>query len=161
MSLELRLALEQRCDGGIWLWRGRDSRSAECLPRRAEGETGSEASEPSIEVTPYAGLVPIRYAPFARSGEGGIRTLDRGYPLCRFSKPVPSATRPPLRVLNLESNYSKMTRNAKGTCGERRIRTCKPFRAPVFKTGAIAVLPALLKQTSAATNPLDVCSKDT
>ena len=30
-------------------------------------------------------------------GEGGIRTLDRGYPLCRFSKPVPSATRPPLQ----------------------------------------------------------------
>ena len=28
-------------------------------------------------------------------------------------------------------------------CGERRIRTYKPLRAPVFKTGAIAVLPAL------------------
>lgn len=27
--------------------------------------------------------------------------------------------------------------------GERRIRTYKPVRAPVFKTGAIAVLPAL------------------
>ncbi len=29
-------------------------------------------------------------------------------------------------------------------CGEPRIRTSKPVRAPVFKTGAIAVLPALL-----------------
>src|SRR3972149_957514 len=37
--------------------------------------------------------------PLRGSGEGGIRTLDRGYPLCRFSKPVPSATRPPLRVI--------------------------------------------------------------
>jgi hypothetical protein len=30
-------------------------------------------------------------------------------------------------------------------CGERGIRTPKPLRAPVFKTGAIAVLPALQK----------------
>ncbi len=29
-------------------------------------------------------------------GDGGIRTLDRSYPLCRFSKPVPSASRPHL-----------------------------------------------------------------
>src|SRR5450759_1684126 len=38
-------------------------------------------------------------------------------------------------------------------CGERRIRTYKSLRTPVFKTGAIAVLPALQnlfhsKQTS-------------
>jgi hypothetical protein len=31
----------------------------------------------------------------------------------------------------------------KGMSGEPRIRTSKPLRAPVFKTGAIAVLPAL------------------
>ena len=43
-------------------------------------------------------------APFLRGevwkpgGEGGIRTLDSSCPLCRFSKPVPSATRPPLRL---------------------------------------------------------------
>ena len=30
-------------------------------------------------------------------------------------------------------------------CGERRIRTYKSLRTPVFKTGAIAVLPALQK----------------
>ncbi len=31
-----------------------------------------------------------------KSGQGGIRTRGRGCPLRRFSKPVPSATRPPV-----------------------------------------------------------------
>src|SRR5688572_230529 len=34
----------------------------------------------------------------ARSGTGGIRTLGRGFPLRRFSKPVPSASRPPFLI---------------------------------------------------------------
>ena len=34
-------------------------------------------------------------------GEGGIRTLDRGYPLCRLSKPVHSTTLPPLRLRSM------------------------------------------------------------
>jgi hypothetical protein len=33
------------------------------------------------------------------------------------------------------------------SCGERGIRTPKSLRTPVFKTGAIAVLPALLSKT--------------
>src|SRR5690349_19500574 len=31
-------------------------------------------------------------------GESGIRTRDTSCPVCRFSKPVPSATRPPLQT---------------------------------------------------------------
>jgi hypothetical protein len=41
--------------------------------------------------------------------------------------------------------------------GEHRIRTCKPLRAPVFKTGAIAVLPALLSKTHCFGQYLSAC----
>jgi hypothetical protein len=41
-------------------------------------------------------------------GEGGIRTLGRVLPLRRFSKPVPSASRPPLRgVENLAGSWRR------------------------------------------------------
>ena len=36
-------------------------------------------------------------------GEEGIRTPGKGFPLQRFSKPPPSATRPPLRKMRVKS----------------------------------------------------------
>ncbi len=60
------------------------------------------------------------------SGQGGIRTRGRGFPLRRFSKPVPSAARPPVRPVWIippaprPVNFRRGGRLAPRTCPSRR-----------------------------------------
>src|SRR5438477_2533666 len=49
------------------------------------------------------------------SGERGIRTLDTRFHVCRFSKPVPSASRPSLRE-SLERYWREESSTTLGTC---------------------------------------------
>ena len=61
-----------------------------------------------------------------KSGQGGIRTRGRGCPLRRFSKPVPSAARPPVRPVWIippaprPVNFRRGGRLAPRTCPSRR-----------------------------------------
>ena len=49
-------------------------------------------------------------------GEGGIRTPGTGYPVRRFSKPLPSATQPPLRVEERAPQPKYISANMRQTC---------------------------------------------
>src|SRR5207237_1546054 len=54
------------------------------------------------------------------SGERGIRTLDTRFHVCRFSKPVPSASRPSLRESfgSYWRSKTSTTRHSPTSCGE-------------------------------------------
>ena len=74
--------------------------------------------------------------PYNQTMERDIAFGDR---VIDFSQ-VPLAAR--TLHLTMGAEYSFESLRLYG-CGERRIRTYKSLRTPVFKTGAIAVLPAL------------------
>ena len=51
----------------------------------------------------FSALPTTRLAARPTGGKGGIRTLDTGHPVYWFSKPAPSASRPPFLILSTPS----------------------------------------------------------
>ena len=73
-------------------WRGGREAEGTGLLNRHTGKLVSR-----VRIPPSPLRRPAAEATGLQSGEGGIRTLDTSFPVCRFSKPVPSASRPPLQ----------------------------------------------------------------
>ena len=68
---------------------------------RACGGVGHRYSDAPGMVDALGGRRGVASATVGTGGEGGIRTLGRGFsPLRRFSKPLLSTTQPPLRVVS-------------------------------------------------------------
>jgi hypothetical protein len=83
--------------------------------------------------------LPENY-PRSLSGEGGIRTRDTSCPVCRFSKPVPSATRPPLRPASRHAVRRSVSVSLffchRSRRRRRRDSNPRCLRTTVFKTAA-------------------------
>jgi hypothetical protein len=79
------------------------------------------------------------------SGEGGIRTRDRGFPPYSLSRRVPSATRPPLRSSS-QCRTAPPTRIAPDRRGGRAVEcTGLENRSPVTRTAGSNPAPSAQK----------------
>ena len=85
--------------------------------------------EPTVDVTADSRFRGGRLRPLSHAsnntrgggdGRGGIRTRDGGFPPCRFSKPVPSAPRPPIQRRSLDPS--------RASCHSARVMTSSLYQ---------------------------------